>query len=146
MADGVFNIALGSVAEQIRDAAANVLMLMLESAEADGTLEDHDDLAALLSAAGNTEAAFTNYARQTGITGTVTVDDSNNRVDVDAPDQTINSAGNGTNETLAKVIFAYENSASDSGRVPQTHHDFTPTTDGSALTVQLAASGYFRAS
>lgn len=145
MADGIHNIAKGAFAEKFRDGAANGIVLLLSAAEADGTLIDYDALDTLLAAAGNTEAAFTNYARKTGLTGTITVDDSNDRVDVDIPDQTWSSAGNGTNETLAKLIVAYEESAADSGRVPLSHHDFTPTTDSSDLTVQFNAAGFGRA-
>lgn len=145
MADQIFNIAKGAFAEKFRDGAANGIVMLLESAEADATLSDYDDVAALLVPAGNVEAAFTNYARKTGLTGTITVDDSNERVDVDIPDQTWTSAGNGTNETLAKLVVAYEESAADSGRIPLSHHDFTPTTDGSDLTVQFNASGFGRA-
>lgn len=144
MADGVFNIAKGAVAEMFRDAAANGIVLLLTVNQAEGTLIDHDDLAAMLAAA-NTEAVFTNYARKTGLTGTITVDDSNDRVDVDFPDQTFSSAGNGANETTTKLITAYENAAADATRIPMTHHDFAVTTDGSDVTAQFNASGFFRA-
>lgn len=146
MADGAMNIAKGAVAEKFRDGAANGIVLLLTANETEADLIDHDALDVLLGAAGNTEATFTNYARKTGITGSITVDDSNDRVDVDFPDQTWSSAGNGTNETMTKLITAYEESAADSGRVPLTHHDFTPTTDGSDLTAQFNAAGFYRAS
>ncbi len=142
MADGVFNIAKGAFAEQYRDAAANGIVMLLKAAEVDATLVDYDDVAALLVPAGNTEAVFTNYARKTAITGTVTVDDSNDRVDVDIPDQTWTSAGNGANDTLVKLVVAYENAAADATRIPQTHHDFSVTTDGSDLTAQFNAAGF----
>lgn len=145
MADGVFNIAKGAVAEMYRDAATNGIVLLMQAAEADATLVDYDDLAALFVPAGNTEATFTNYTRKTGLTGTVTVDDTNDRVDVDIPDQTWTAAGNGTNNTLVKLVVAYENAAADATRVPQTHHDFSVTTDGSDLTAQFNAAGFFRA-
>lgn len=145
MADGVFNISKGAVAEKYRDAAANGLVLLLSAAEADAALIDHDDVGAMLGAAGNTEAAFTNYVRKTGITGTITVDDTNERVDVDMPDQTWTSAGNGSNETLAKLITGYDEGGTEATRIPSTHHDFSPTTDGSDLTAQFAASGFYRA-
>lgn len=144
MANGVFNISKGAAAEMVRDSGTDLLILLLTVAQADATLIDHDDLGALIAAA-NTEAVFTNYARKTGLTGTITVDDSNERVDVDVPDQTWTSAGNGANETLVKLLVAYENAAADATRVPQTHHDFAVTTDGSDLTAQINASGYFRA-
>lgn len=145
MADQVFNIAKGAFAEKIRDSAANVGIMLLKTAEADATLVDYDTLAAILAGA-NTEADFTNYARKTGLTGTVTVDDTNNRVDCDVPDQTWTAAGGATNNTLAKAIVFYQESAADSGRVPLTHHDFVETTTGSDITLQVNASGFARAS
>lgn len=144
MADQVFNIAKGAFAEKIRDAATNVGIMLLKTAEADATLIDYDTLAAILAGA-NTEADFTNYARKTGLTGTVTVDDTNNRVDCDVPDQTWTAAGGATNNTLAKAIVFYQDSAADSGRVPLTHHDFVETTTGSDITLQVNASGFARA-
>lgn len=146
MADGVFNIAKGAFVEKIRDGASNVLVLLLKANETEADLVDHDDLAALLAAAGNTEADATNYARKTGITGTITVDDVNDRVDADIPDQTWTSLGGASNNTLTKLIVAYEESAADSGRIPLTHHDFSVTTDGSDVTAQINASGFARAS
>lgn len=146
MADGVFNISKGAVAEKIRDSATVVLLLLLKANEAETALVDHDDVSALLGAAGNTEADFTNYARKTGLTGTITVDDTNDRVDVDIPDQAWTAAGGASNNTLTKAIVAYEESASDAGRVPLTHHDFAATTDGSDLSLQVNAAGFYRAS
>jgi hypothetical protein len=46
---------------------------------------------------------------------------------------------------MTDLIVAYEESGSDAGRVPLTLHDFTPTTDGSNLTVEFNAAGFFRA-
>lgn len=145
MSDFVFNIAKGAVAEKIRDSGSACGMLLLKAAEADDTLKDYDALDTLLGAAGNTEADFTNYARKTGLTGTITVDDVNNRVDVDIPDQTWTSAGGASNNTLTDLIVYYQESAADSGRIPLTNHDFAATTDGSDLTAQVNASGFFRA-
>lgn len=144
MADGVFNIAKGAAAEKVRDGATALLILLLKANEAEATLRDRDDVAAIL-ANGSTEADFTNYARKTGLTGTITVDDTNDRVDVDIPDQTWTAAGGASNNTLTKLIVAYQESAADSGRVPLTHHDFAATTDGSDLTAQINSAGFFRA-
>lgn len=145
MADFVFNIAKGAVAEMVRDGASALGMMLLKTSEADDTLNNHDTLAALL-AGGNVEADFTNYARKTGLTGSITVDDTNNRVDVDLPDQTWASAGGASNNTLTDLIVYYENAAADATRIPLTCHDFASTTDGSDLTAQVNASGFFRAS
>ena len=144
MADGIFNIAKGAFVEKVRDGGAALLVLLLKVNEAETALRDHDAVAAMLVAA-NTEADFTSYARKTGITGTITVDDTNDRVDVDAPDQTWNPAGGATNNTLTKLIFAYEELAADSGRIPLSHHDYPETTSGGAITAQLNASGFARA-
>lgn len=145
MADQLFNVAKGAWAEKVRDGTTSLLILLLKVAEADATLIDYDTVAAVLAGA-NTEADFTNYARKTGITGTLTVDDTNNRVDLDIPDQTWTSAGGASNNTLVKLILAYEESAADSGRVPLAHYDFAVTTDGSDLTAQANAAGVLRAS
>lgn len=146
MAAGVFNIAKGAVAEKFRDGSGNGIILLLKGADADADLIAHDTLEALLdSGTDNDEADFTNYGRKTSLTGTVTVDDVNDRVDVDIADQTWSSAGGASNNTLVKLIVAYEESAADSGRIPLTHHDFTPTTDGSDITAQINAAGFFRA-
>lgn len=144
MADGVFNIAKGAVAEKIRDGAANCLVLLLKVNEAASTLIDRATVAALLAAA-NTEADFTNYARKTGLTGTITVDNTNDRVDADIADQTWAVAGGASNNSLTKLIVAYQESAADSGRIPLTHHDFVLTTDTSDITAQVNASGFYRA-
>ena len=145
MADGVFNISKGAFVEKIRDTGTNILIVLLQANEAESTLIDRDTVALMLAEAGTTEATFTNYARKTGITGTITVDDTNDRVDVDIPDQTWTSAGGATNNTLTKLIVAYEESAADSGRIPMTHHDFAVTTDGSDITAQVNAAGFGRA-
>lgn len=145
MADVVFNIALGSVAEKVRDSATVLGVVLLKVAQADATLRDHDTLAAILAAA-NTEADFTSYVRKTGITATLTVDDTNNWVDVDIPNQTWSPAGGATNNTLVKLIVYYEEAAADATRIPLTAHDFAVTTDGSDLTAQIATAGFYRAS
>lgn len=146
MADFVYNISLGSFIEKVRDGAANIEVYLLQAAEADDALRDHDETAALLGAAGNTEATFTNYARKTGITGTLTIDDVNNRADLDIPDQTWTAAGGATNNTLTDLIVAYNQGAGDANLIPMTNHDFAVTTDGSDLTAQVDAAGIARAS
>lgn len=144
MADGIFNRSKGAFAEMIRDTGTKTLILLLKVNETEADLVDRDDVAALVAAA-NTEAVFTNYARKTAIVETLTVDDTNNRTDVDVPDQTWTSAGNGANDTLTKLVSAYENAAADSTRICMSHHDFAVTTDGTDLTAQVNAAGLMRA-
>lgn len=145
MSDFVFNIAKGAVAEMVRDSAADVLILLLKASVADATAIDYDTVAAVLGDGSTTEADFSNYARKTGLTGSITVDDSNDRVDVDVPDQTWSSAGNGSNNTLTDAVIAYENAAADATRIPCTQQDFAVTTDGSDLTLEVNSAGFYRA-
>ena len=152
MANQVFNIAKGRAAYYSTLPAANdaliVLLLTTTGIEADDTLNNYDELQALLAAA-NTEADFTNYARKSITSVTVTVDDTNNWVDADFADQTWTAAGGGTNNTLAKLLICYDpdtTAGDDSTVIPLTHHDFSVTTDGSDLVAQLAAAGFYRAS
>lgn len=157
MADGVFNIAKGRVngyhdrVNSNDPANSGLVVVLLKVVEADAVLEDYDDLATLLAAAGNTEADFTNYARKvltdTDITAP-TVDDTNNNQRADIPDQTWTTAGGATNNTLTKMLVCYDNdttAGTDANIVPLTYHDFTATTNGNDLVAVLNANGYFSA-
>lgn len=144
MADFVFNIAKGAAAEKVRDDATKIGVLLIKTAESDAAMKDRATVALVVS--NSTEADFTSYARKTGITATLTVDYTNDRVDLDMPDQTWSPAGGGTNNTLAKLVIFYEEAAADSTRIPLTAHDFVVTTDGSDLLAQVAAAGFYRAS
>ena len=153
MGDVVANISKGEVKKYAKlDGGANdafiVYLLKSSGLQTDADIVDHDDVAAVLAAT-NDEADFTNYARKTITSLTITVDDTNNRVDIDMADQTWTAAGGGTNNTLGKFATAYDpdtTAGTDSSLVPQTFHDFSVTTDGSDLTAQIATAGFFRAS
>ena len=157
MADFVFNIAKGRVTELANrvnnndptNAVLVIAALDASGVESDATLKDKDDFSALVSGATN-EATNTGYARKSidqsgGIT--VTTDDTNDRVDVDIPDQTWTAVSAGSN--WSDLVFGYDSDSTggtDSGIVPLTQHDFSVTRDGSVITVQIATSGFFRAS
>jgi hypothetical protein len=142
MGNFIFNIAKGAFAEKFRDAAANGIVSLATVIEADAALADHDEFNALWGAAGNTEASDASYARKTGLTGTVTVDDSNDRVDVDIPDQTWTALAGAA---IVALQVAYEESAAETGRIPLSNHVFAVTPDGSDVTVQFNAAGFGRA-
>lgn len=144
MADIVFNIARGRIREKAMNGGSNFGVMLLKAAEADAALADHNDLAALLAAVGNTEADFTNYARKTGLAATQAVDDANEQASADIADQTWSSAGGAANNTLVKLVVYFQESASDAGRIPMTAHDFAATTDGSDLTAQIASGGFYQ--
>lgn len=143
MADGVFNIAKGAVAEMFRDSAADGLVLLLTANEAEATLIDRDTITLMVAEAGTTEAVDGSYGRKTGLTGTITVDDTNDRVDVDIPDQTWTALAGAA---IVKAIVCFENAAADTTRIPCTHHDFAVTPDSSDVTIQFNAAGFYRAS
>lgn len=159
MADLVFNIAKGRITELYNRVKSNdptnsaFVVVLLKVAEADATLTDYDDLDTLLVAAGNTEADFTNYARKVltdvDIAALPAPDDTNNRYDLDLPDLTYTSAGGATNNTLVKAVLCYDSdttSGTDANILPLIHYDFSATTDGSDITLQWNAAGFFRAS
>ena len=111
----------------------------------------YDTIDALLSGS-NTEADFTNYARKVLTDVDISassVDDTNNRREADLPDQTWTSAGGASNNTLVKLITAYDpdtTGGTDTTLVPLTHHDFSVSTNGGNITAQFDANGYFRSS
>lgn len=160
MADGVFNIAKGRAVELYNRVKSNdpansaFVIVLLKAAEADGVLEDYDDLGALLGAAGNTEADFTNYTPRKVLSDAELAalpapDDTNNRYDIDLPDQTWTAAGGALNNTLVKLLVCYDSDTTlgtDANILPVAHYDFAVTTDGSDLTAQFNAAGFFRAS
>lgn len=158
MADGVFNIAKGGVKgyyERVKNndpTNAAFIMVMLKASEVDDTLNNYDDLGTLIAAAGNTEADFTNYARKTlvdtDLAAVPAPDDTNNRIDLDLPDWLISAAGGATNNTLTKLLICYDSdttAGTDSNIIPVCYYDFAVTTDGSDLTAQINASGFYRA-
>ncbi len=157
MANITFNIAKGRIVELANRVNANdptnaifvILVLATSGIESDATLIDVDTVTALVAGTTN-EVTNSGYARKTldqsgGIT--VTVDDTNDRVDVDIPDQTWTgvAAGDGWND----FVTAYDSDSAggtDANVVPMTMHDFVVTPDGSDITAQIAAAGFFRAS
>jgi hypothetical protein len=90
------------------------------------------------------------YARKTLTDADIVAmvpDDTNDRMDIDIPDQTWTAvaAGDGWNDLL--VCYDSDTGAgADANIVPLTQHDFVVTPDGSDITAQIAATGFFRAS
>lgn len=149
-ANGIFNISLGRFAYYATlPAAADALVVVIlqtTGLQADATLRDHDDLAALLAAT-NDEPTNTGYARKTVTSVTVTVDDTNERVDVDHADQTWTAVAAGTN--WAKLLECYDDdtgAGTDANIRPLSFHDFSVTPDGSDITAVYDAAGIMRAS
>lgn len=144
MADFVFNVAKGKAAEKVADAATNlgILVLATSGLETDAVLKDKTTLTDLVSGTTN-EVTNTNYARKTALTGTVTVDQTNDDVTIDIPDQTWSAVAAG--DGWSKLVIFYEEAAADGTRIPLTCHDFAVTPDGSDITVTINASGFYKA-
>jgi len=157
VADQVFNIALGRVAELYNrvdlsdptNAALIIVVLAAAGIESDAVLKDMDTLAAVVAGTTN-EVTNSGYARKTLTDADIVAfapDDTNNRVDLDIPDQTWTAvaAGDGWNDLL--VCYDSDTTGgTDANIVPLTMHDFAVTPDGSDITAQIAAAGFYRAS
>lgn len=156
MADFVFNVAKGRVAEfynrvKSNDPANSALIIVVIDAagDTDATMRDRDDLAALLGGTAN-EVTNTNYARKVltdADLAALSIDDTNDRIDLDIPDQTWTAVAAGTAWTDILVCYDPDTTGgTDSAIIPLTCHDFLVTPDGSDITAQIAAAGFFRAS
>lgn len=159
MGNFVFNIAKGRVAEWYvridgNDPANSAFILALIAAtgvESDATLIDKREFAALVSGATDF-ATNTGAARKTLTDADLTAfapDDTNDRVDLDIPDQTWTGVANDGTGAISDIVIGYDSDTTggtDSGIVTATFHDFSVTPDGSDITAQIAAAGFFRAS
>lgn len=157
MADFVFNIAKGRVAElynrvKTNDPANSALVaVVLASAglETDAVLKDADTLAAVVAGTTN-EVTNTGYARKVltdADLAAFAADDTNDRVDLDIADLAFGAitAGDG----WAKLLICYDSdttAGTDANIVPLCAYDAVLTPDGSSITLQINAAGFFRAS
>lgn len=157
MADQVLNIALGRVAElynrvDVSDPTNAVLVIVALSVtgDQDAAIKDADSLAAVEALANVAEVTNTNYARivldDTDLTA-FAPDDTNDRVDLDIPDQTFSSIAAG--DAWTDLLICYDPDSTggvDSAIIGMTLHDFVVTPDGSDIVAQIATAGFFRAS
>lgn len=156
MANFVFNIALGRVAELYNRVDTNdpansaLIIVVINTSATDATLKDLDTLAAIEADANTAEVTNSGYSRKTLTDADIVAfapDDANDRVDLDIPDQTWTAVAAGTAWTDLLVCYDSDTTGgTDSNIVPLTCHDFSVTPDGSDITAQIAAAGFFRAS
>lgn len=152
MADFVFNIAKGKVAQLAKNvddgspANSRLIVVPIEttSIEADAALKDHDTLSALLAGTSNEQ---TTMGRKTVAAAdiTITVDDTNERLDIDIADITWTGA---TGNAISALVICYDpdnTTGTDADLIPLTKHDFVVTPDGSDVVAQIAAAGFYRA-
>lgn len=146
MADIVFNLAKGRVAELYNrvdlgdPAAARLYIIPVDvAAVSDATIRDCDDFAAVITA-GVTERAATGWNRKTlaaADLAALAVDDTNDRMPLDAADQTWTAVTAGA---VTDLIFCYASVASPTNAqlLPLTMHDFPTTPDGSDVVATIA--------
>lgn len=155
MADQIFNIALGRVVEfynriDTNDPANSAfIVVVITTTATDATLKDLDTLALVLADANTAEVTNTNYGRKTLTDADLTAfapDDANDRTDLDIPDQTWTGVAAGDNWTDFTMNYDSDTTGgTDANIVPCSQHDFVVTPDGSDITAQIAAAGFFRA-
>ena len=133
MASFVFNSGLGR-SVQLADQGSAFVVVLLQAAEADSVLRDYDDLETLLAQAGNTELVDASYARKTGLTGTITLDDTNDDQTVSLADQTFVGLDG---SAVVKALVCYSLGAGDANIVPLVASDISVDPDGSNITVRM---------
>jgi hypothetical protein len=141
------NIAKGRVAHLASLPAANdaLVWVLFTGTETDDNLRDADTLAAVIATAVN-EATFAGYARLTATGVTVTVDDPNNWVDVDATDPAWSPTAA---QALTRIGLFYDpdtTTGTDADLIPLFIDDYALTTPTSgSVAYQVPAGGFYRA-
>lgn len=148
MADFVFNIAKGRVAElynrvQTNDPANSALVIVAINASAtDATMTDYDTLAALLADVNVAEVTNTGYSRivlTDADLAALSVDDTNDRMPCDIADQTFTAISAGDAWTDLVICYDGDTTAgTDANLIPLTCHDFAITPDGTDIVAQVA--------
>jgi hypothetical protein len=148
MSDFVFNNAKGMIRYYASLPATNdaFIVVPLESSgiETDSTLKDYDDLASLLAGTSNEQTSLGRKTVNSGIV--ITVDDTNDRVDIDAPDQVWTAT---SGNAVGALLWCYDGdttAGTDANIVPVSKHDFSFVPDGTDVTAVVAAAGLLRAS
>lgn len=153
MANITFNISKGRVAElyarvENNDPANSALILVpLETSglEADATLIDKDDLAAVLSGSTNEQTTMGRKTLTDADLATVPApDDANDRNELSLPTVTWTAA---SGNAISKILVCYDSDTTggaDSAIVPLVMFDFVITPSG--VDVQMTGGPFYRAS
>ena len=158
MANFVHNISKGRAAEfynrvDTNDPAAAELVVMLLAAtgiETDAVLKDKDTFADVVAGTTN-EATNTGYAKK--VLGDVDLaafapDDGADVVNLDIADQTWVGVANDGTGAIGDLDIGYDpvGAQTMADIIPMTQHDFAVVPDGSDITAQIAAAGFYSAS
>lgn len=145
MANITFNVALGRAAALAALPAASdaLILIPLEASglEADSVLKDKDTFADAVSGTTNEQ---TTVGRKTLSGITVTVNDTLDRVEIDAADVTYTSP---TGNAIGAMVICYDpdnSTGTDADLIPITKADVTWSPDGTTFTLTIA--DFFRAS
>lgn len=166
--DGVFNFARGklkyyyyavenslvlaSAGEFTSTANSAFIVVLLETTglEADDTLNNYDDLSALLAAANNEPTGGT-YARktltETDLAAVPAPNDTTNLLDLDIPDIVYTALSTTGNAAIGKALVCFDpdtTAGTDTSIIPLTFHDIDFTPDGNDVTLQIATAGFWR--
>ena len=155
MADFVYNIAKGRVVEfynrvKSNDPANSALVIVaINTTATDATLKDLDTLAAIEADANTAEVTNVGYARKVltdADLAALTVDDTNDRIDLDMADPVWVGVAAGTAWTDLLICYDSDTTVgTDSDIIPLLQFDFAVTPDGSDITAQVNAAGFYRA-
>jgi len=146
MADVCFNAVKGLLAYygSLPAATDSLIFVPLESSGlvSDATMIDYDTLDAVLAGASNEQ---TTIGRKTLTTVTVTVDDTNDRVDIDCDDVAYTAP---TGNAVGAVLICYKPATAsvDSAIIPLGKFGVTWTPDGNDTNITIPAGGFARAS
>jgi hypothetical protein len=139
MANVVLNVAKGMLGYYASLPAANdaIIAVPIETTGivTDATMIDYDTLADLLAGASNEQ---TTLGRKTLASVTSTVDDTNDRRNMDAADITWTATGG---NPISAVVLCYDpdtTGGTDADIIPLTKHDCVMTPDGTDFTLTIA--------
>lgn len=147
MAALIPNIAKGKFAYYATLPATNdaLIWILFTGTETDANIRDTDTATTMIALAVD-EATFTGYSRQTATGVTVTVDDTNDRTDVDAADPSWSPT---SAQALTRIGNFYDpdtTGGTDADLIPQFVDDFALTTPTSGTTgYTVASAGFGRA-
>lgn len=143
MADITLNVAKGKAAywATLPAASDSIIVVCLENTDlvADSVMVDYDTLAAVLAGATNEQ---TDMGRKTLAGVTVTVNDTDDRVEITATSPQWTTT---TGSAVGALLFCYmpDAGSADADIVPLSKQDWSYTPDGNTVTATIGANGFY---
>lgn len=155
MASGIFNVGKGRFIElyrSIKDGSrvnGAFIVILLKAAETDAVLKDYLTLDEVLTAVGNTEADFTNYARlqieAADLAALGAPDNVGDVYEATLPDQVFLNAGGALNNSMVRCLVGYvddSTTATNTSIEPILYYDYVTTTDGTSLLIEFPSDAF----